>query len=158
MPTYQAYVYVPAYYVPMTIPTIRPYAAPTAAPPSVSEGRPTSVPSTREPPRVSESRAPAVKETAEPPVAGDRSTMARKPNAISREADTPSADASRVSFLNLSPRDLVVKVDGTARSLPQGEKLNVRVKKQFVWQVAGAEAQLERIPADKNSLTIVIRR
>jgi hypothetical protein len=123
-------------------PTVRPYAAPTAAPPSVSEVGPAPVgPTTKEPPKINESRY-----------------RSRQEASVGQTVEKSRDDCCRVEFLNLSQRDLVLKVDGAARTLGRGEKLTMTVKKQFVWQIVGSEPELERVPADKTSLSIVIRR
>jgi hypothetical protein len=98
-------------------------------------------PSTREPPRVTETHAsprPPVVTRSEPPTAGK--------------------DVCRVAFWNLSSRDLVLTIDGESRTLAQGKSLNLQLKREFVWRIVGSEAQLERIPANKATLDILIRR
>jgi hypothetical protein len=159
LPAYRAFYYPPTYvyYVPaVAIPTsVRPLAAPTAAPPSVSEERPyPSRPSTIEPPKVTESRATLPHQSREPPIVNESGTGAGKEH----EVEKRSEDLCRVGFLNLSPRDLVLKIDGTSRPLARGERLSFVGKKQFVWQIVGSEAQLELVPDDKRSLDIVLRR
>jgi len=64
----------------------------------------------------------------------------------------------RVGFWNLTDRDLTVKVDGQPHALARGRGLTLTLGRQFVWQVDQRAPTNERIPEDKTTLEIVIRR
>jgi hypothetical protein len=132
----------------------RPYARPTPAPPS-------SGPTTAEPP------------LAEPPVPAkpspaplSRSSAFGEPTSFydayavaSQETPRSADDRYKVDFLNLTDRDLMLKIDGgPAQVLPRGKPLSMAVGRQFTWQVEGREAQSRRVEESERALQIVIRR
>jgi hypothetical protein len=63
-----------------------------------------------------------------------------------------------VGFWNLTDRDVNARINGQARTLPRGKNVPIEVPREFVWQLEGREAQVERIAAGESALTIVIRR
>jgi hypothetical protein len=149
IPPYRAYYVVanvPVPLCPVAAPVIElspPYAVPYAAPPSSEPVLPRqpAVPSTREPPRVRESR-----------YFGGRSLSTAQVN------EPPSVERCRVGFWNVSNRDLVLTINGERQAVPRRKSVTLDLGREFVWMVEGAEAQRERIPADKSTLEIVLRR
>ena len=70
----------------------------------------------------------------------------------------PKADRFSIAFWNLSNSDLVLKVASRSYPLPRNKNLQLEMDRDFVWQVEGREAQVERIPTNESGLEIVIRR
>jgi hypothetical protein len=117
------------------------YATPTPAPPlGQPQGKP-ATPPPAPPPGVKESRsffdAYALAGPAGQPVNGLR---------------------CQVGFWNNTEQDLVVTVDGQARTLVRGKGVTLELPRSFVWQVDGREPRSERVPAEQAGLEIVIRR
>jgi hypothetical protein len=147
-PAYQPVFYLPAPPAPVSV-VVPPaaaappvYAAPVPAPPSDVPVVPIpSAPPTREPPRVTESRSVPADQAPVQNVAGER-----------------RGGPVRVGFWNVSDRDLVLRVDGRPQTLARGRAVTLSLGREFVWQVGGAEEQVERVPPDKSTLEIVIRR
>jgi hypothetical protein len=126
----------PAAPVPVT-PPADPYAVPVPAPPSQTPALPFT-PMDR-PPEATEARTfggvyPVRREV---PLAPDR---------------------ARVGFTNLTRRDVVLRINGQPQVLPSGRAVNLNLPRQFVWQIDQREPQGERVPSDRNSVDIVIRR
>ena len=77
---------------------------------------------------------------------------------ISRQEARPAGDSCSIAFWNLSSTDMALKVAGRTHTLPRDKNLMLTLDREFVWQVEGREAQVERVPAGESALEIVIRR
>jgi hypothetical protein len=135
----------PPAFVPAPPPRV--YATPTPAPPlgTSPTNPPPSNPGTPPP----TGAPPAVKET--------RSYF--DAYAVAGQEGKP-VDGQRVSvgFWNNTNQELVLRIDGQARTLLPGKGVNVDVPRTFVWQVDQREPRSETVAADRSGLEIVIRR
>jgi hypothetical protein len=129
----------PIYAVPaaplVTVPA--PFAVPTAAPPSSGSqtAEPPLVQGTVKAPKVTESRFQG----------GTKVVKAE-------------GHCCQVGFWNVSGRGLTLTIDGKKQVLARNQNLTLRLARQFSWQVDQGGVQTEQVPADKNTLEIVIRR
>jgi hypothetical protein len=142
------------------VPPARPQAQPgtrfaptTPAPPSSGPASPE--PPLANPPRRDNPVSPAPGR--QPSVSESRSyydSYAVAP----RAGDLPAGDHCSVGFWNLSGQDLIVHIDGKARTLERGRKMLLDVGRQFEWQVDGREPHKENIATGEQALEIVVRR
>jgi hypothetical protein len=63
-----------------------------------------------------------------------------------------------VSFWNLAPQELVLKVGEQSVTLARGRSVTLDLDRQFTWVIEGREAQSRRVAANDAGLEIVIRR
>lgn len=121
-----------------TVPTS--YATPTPAPASTTREPPLPLPPATSP-KVTESRS-------FPQTTQDYSTTtARK---VSEQV--------RVSFWNLSNRDLTLRIDGVVRVLGRDRSLTLTLPREFLWAQEDREALREVVPPQHNRLDIVLRQ
>jgi len=129
------------------------YARPTPAPPSTA-------PATAAPPLA----VPEAPRTPAPPSPRRTSDVRESQSYYDTYAGTPpdpakpAGDRCTVGFWNLSSRDLTIKINGQAHSLPRGKSLQVDVGRLFVWGVDGRELQQESIAQGESAIEVVIRR
>jgi hypothetical protein len=138
---YPTYYYPTYYYAPVAAPV---YAQPVVAAPVYATPTPAPACPPLAAPTTDQPMPPA------PALSESRSKY--------RETEQPDAATARVSFWNRSTQDLDVRIDGQLRTLRRGKGLTLELPRQFVWQVEGRAAETERVPTDKPSLEIVIRR
>lgn len=164
--TVSYYYEIPVVYAPPPVYCVGPYAGPLGQPPRVVTPAPAprllANPSAAPP---SSEREPPVAPPSKPaPRPGETMPRVMESNfydvypVTSREGTKPTGDSYPIGIWNLSNTDLIVKVAGQPHTLPRNKNLQLHVGRQFVWQVEGREAQVERIPAGESALEIVIRR
>jgi hypothetical protein len=79
--------------------------------------------------------------------------------AVAANSASPRADGRfSVSFWNLSPSTMTLKVAEQRTTLPAGRSLTLNVNRQFRWQIEGRQEQTAQIAANESGLEIVIRR
>jgi hypothetical protein len=79
--------------------------------------------------------------------------------AVAGKDDRPvNGSRCTVGFWNNTGQDLVLRIDGQSRPLPNGRGVSLELPRVFVWQVVGREPQSERVPAEQTGVEIVIRR
>jgi hypothetical protein len=145
----------PAYLAPVTqVPRMdQTFARPTAAPPSSTTETPA--------PPLAVPQAPKSPAPPSPTRSSDVRESRSYYDAYAgspRDSTKPAGDRCTIGFWNLTGGNLTIKVDGQARSLPQGKNLQVEAGRQFIWQVEGRDPQRESIAAGESALEIVIRR
>jgi len=169
VPTYQwVYPAAPVYGTPDCQPApvaaaIPVYAVPQAAPP---QGIPVpaapSTPTAPTTPTVPQQPVPPPGQPMNPALpkagVGERSSFYDAYPAVQSNLNAVAAERSSVSFWNNTNRDLVLKVDGVARSVRQGQSINLTLPRSFVWQIDDRQPATERLPANQSALDIVIRR
>lgn len=116
------------------------YAVPTPAPPSASPATPPATPG-KPIPKVTESQS-------------YYNAYAASPSS----ANKPERERFQVDFWNLSGQELILQVSGQTYVLIPGNKVQLDLGRQFVWQIAGREPQAETIPANESGVEIVVRR
>jgi hypothetical protein len=161
VPVTTAYFY-PECGLPAPVTTLFYYAPPlytVAPPPCITEAQSASPATPYATPRPAPPSAPAPSAAPgpAPKITESRSRTGRYPPGFSTSSDA-AKNLYRVGFWNLAGRDLTITVDGQVHSLPQGRAITVSLGRRFVWQVDEHEGQEERIPADRSTLEIVIRR
>jgi hypothetical protein len=126
----------------------RDYAPPTPAPPS-----PEPIPS---PPRLQ----PDVRESRSFPQ-GSRSRSYYDTYYAAANATPPEpadANACSVSFWNLSPRRISLRVNDQTYGIERGRQLNLALPRQFRWQMENREPEAMQIADGQAALEVVIRR
>ena len=63
-----------------------------------------------------------------------------------------------VSFWNLSPAEMTLKIGDKRTPLPAGRNVTLDLERRFQWQIEGREAQTSQVAANDRGLEIVIRR
>jgi hypothetical protein len=51
-----------------------------------------------------------------------------------------------------------LEINGRSRRLPPGKSVTLKLPRRFTWQITGSTPHEERVPADKSTMEIVIRR
>ncbi|HMF13169.1 MAG TPA: APA family fibronectin-binding glycoprotein [Gemmataceae bacterium] len=136
--------------VPIDAPLVRPFARPQPAPPSGKEP-PLVEPGTGAPP----AKGPASPEP--------KTVEARKSSYFDSYVVAPGATMSAnghcsVSFWNLAPQGLVLKVGERRVQLASGRSLTLELDRKFTWQVEGRDPQTGEVATKDGALEIVIRR
>jgi len=136
--------------VAIEVPLLRPFAQPQPAPPSGKEP-PQLEPGTGAPP----DKAPASPEP--------KTVEVQKPSYFDSYAVAPGATMSAngrcsVSFWNLAPQGLVLKVGERRVQLASCRSLTLELDRQFTWQVEGRDPQTGEVATKDSALEIVIRR
>jgi hypothetical protein len=63
-----------------------------------------------------------------------------------------------VSFWNLSPVEMTLKIGEKRTTLPAGRNVTLDLERQFQWQIEGREVQKGQVAANDKGVEIVIRR
>src|SRR6516225_5693658 len=124
------------------------YATPSPAPPSATEPPPAPAP------EVKPKSEPIPKETKGPPPVPNpgpgvtESTSFYDAYTVAAGSTmSRAADRAKISFWNLSPRDLTVTVDGQTYLINKGKRIKLELDRQFVWKAGEHKPQVERVPA-----------
>jgi hypothetical protein len=70
----------------------------------------------------------------------------------------PRSERCSVSFWNLAPKDLVLKLGDRRLNLATGRSLTLGVDRQFTWQIEGRDSEKARVADENSAVEIVIRR
>jgi hypothetical protein len=66
-------------------------------------------------------------------------------------------DRCRVGFWNLSGREVTLRIDGKAWTLPKNREVTLDLERQFSWQVEGRPQHVERVAEGGASHEVVVR-
>src|SRR5262249_28260168 len=136
-PTYACVPAGPAVYSPM--PAYTPYAQPRPAPPS----------GTPEPPlQKTDKRGPKITE----------SRYADEKKVLTQSSPAPAPGQCRVGFWNLTGRDVTLTIDGQTHTVKRNRALTLDLSREFEWRMNEGETRTERVPADRVTHEIVLRR
>jgi hypothetical protein len=78
--------------------------------------------------------------------------------AVVESSTPPASDKAKVSFWNVTGRDVVLRVEGQTHLLGQGKSLKLDLGRTFVWKMDDYQAQVEQVPASVPSMELVLRR
>lgn len=157
-------------YLPPATPTLTPSAPVYAVPPITP---PPPVPGYAQPSTAPPSSAPAPYPP--PPSSGGGASgpvrsQGLKPNtttdnyfesysiAPKENAPAVSPDRQPVWFWNMSGHDMTLCVAGQSQNLAAGKRVNLKLARNFVWQLDGREPQVSSLPENGAGLDIIIRR
>jgi ligand-binding SRPBCC domain-containing protein len=135
--------------LPAAAPLAPGFAVPVPAPPS---SVPAPVPPTPAP-SPGNSGAPS-----QPKVTESRALYYDAFSVATQGSEKPSGESCSVAFWNLTGRDVTLKLDGQAQTLPRGQRLTRSPAREFVWQIDGREPHTQRVPLGEVGLEIVIRQ
>jgi hypothetical protein len=145
VPYVPAPVWVPS--APVTIvptqPVVQPFAAPLAAPAA-----------TTEPPLTSRS-SPSTGGSTSMRVGERFYQLLPGPVRMGREGES---DRCSVAFWNLTGQTLNLHINGRDVSLAPNKSATLDLPQTFAWQIQGREAEATRIPSDRGTAEILIRR
>jgi len=139
---------------PPAVPAVPNYAQPSTAPPSSGPAPYPGTSPTNPGPR---GTAPTTTRGLKPIAATDRyfdSYVVAPPD----DGTSPPRERQPVSFWNLTGHDAVMRVDGQNQTVPAGQRLQLVLGRQFVWQVDDREPQTGRLSDTGAGLDIMIRR
>ena len=136
----------PVVYIPVDNAS-RIYAQPRPAPATSGKEPPLADPDKKSP-ISSESRK------AQSPTAGYFDSYAVAATGTAARADARCT----VSFWNLSPTEMTLKIGDKRTPLPAGRNVTLDLERQFQWQIEGRDVQTSQVAANDRGLEIVIRR
>lgn len=150
-------------------PTAVPFAAPTPAPPSSSEP-PLAAPSATPLPAPPSSFVPPPNSVEPPPA----TLAAPTPASLKRSYSAPSfydvyrvparsaserlGGRGRVSFWNLSGREVVLKVGSVMKPLAHGRRVMLDLERSFQWQIDSRMPETAQVAPGDVGVELVIRR
>jgi hypothetical protein len=100
-------------------------------------------------------------QTGEPPLKLGAAQAPKVTESSSKGGKAPTKGEGawcQVGFWNVSGRTLTLTIDGKTQVLAPNQNLTLRLGRQFAWRVDQGSSQTEHVPADKNTLEIVLRR
>lgn len=122
------------------VPTEPPVAPPSAAPPTPA--------ATLAPPTPASA-------TSRPAAPGKYYVLYR---VAPRGSQAGSGQRGRVSFWNLTGRDVVLRVGGRTQSIARGKRVSLDLERTFEWQVDGRAAEKATIRDGDVGLEVVLRK
>jgi hypothetical protein len=124
---------------------VQPYATPTVAPAA-----------TTEPPLAQPRVGTSTSGSTSMRVGESFYQLLPGPVRMGREGE--SSDRCSVAFWNLTGQTLSLHVNGRNVSLAPNKSTTLDLPMTFAWQIQGREAEAMRIPSDRGSAEILIRR